>query len=69
MVLTEEEKKKRQGEASGKMGQLLLQGWAMLDISCPDCLVPIMRNRKQGLEICVVCDDEYKNKEQTQNVV
>ena len=45
------------------MGQLLLQGWAMLDMSCPDCLVPIMRNRKQGLEICVVCDDEYKNKD------
>ena len=43
------------------MGTLLLQGWAMLDKTCPDCDVPIMRSR-QNEEICCVCETEYKNK-------
>ena len=43
------------------MGNLLLQGWCMLEMTCPDCLVPIMRS-KAGQELCVVCDTAYKNK-------
>lgn len=30
-----------------KMGELLIQGYAMLDEYCPDCKVPIMRDREK----------------------
>ena len=43
------------------MGNLLLQGWCMLENTCPNCLVPIMRS-KAGAELCVICDTAYKNK-------
>jgi len=44
------------------MGQLLLQGWAMMAESCPDCFVPIMKNRKQNEEVCVICGTDYQTK-------
>ena len=34
----------------------------MLETVCPDCFVPIMRSRS-GVELCVLCNDAYKNKE------
>ena len=42
------------------MGTLLLQGWAMLNEVCPDCNIPIMRNRNKTEEICCVCGTAYK---------
>ena len=60
MVLTPEERQKKQENATSRMGTLLLQGWAMLEHSCPDCNVPIMRSRQKE-EICCVCETEYKN--------
>ncbi|CAD8049524.1 unnamed protein product [Paramecium sonneborni] len=46
-------------EASKKIGQLLLQGWAMLSESCIVCLQPIMKS-KQGVRLCVQCNREEK---------
>ena len=43
------------------MGSLLLKGWTMLDESCPDCFMPIMRNKNKQ-EVCPMCDREYQNK-------
>ena len=40
------------------MGELLLQGWAMMGESCPDCFVPIMKSRNKE-EVCVVCGTAY----------
>ncbi len=57
--MTPEERKKREDNASGKMGELLLKGWTMLGSSCEDCYVPLMRN-KQMDEICVVCERNYR---------
>ena len=65
MVLTAEERKTKQDQCSARMGTLLLQGWAMLETTCPDCLVPIMRSRDKKEEICCVCHEEYKNKAET----
>ena len=45
------------------MGTLLLQGWAMLEATCPNCNVPLMRSRQKE-EICVVCETEYQNKKE-----
>ena len=42
------------------MGQLLLQGWAMLEACCDDCNVPLMRNRAKDSELCVECGKDYK---------
>ena len=33
----------------------------MLETTCPDCQVPIMRSRQKE-EICCVCETEYQNK-------
>ena len=33
----------------------------MLEMTCPNCMVPIMRS-KAGQELCVICDTAYKNK-------
>ena len=59
LKLTPEERKKREDNASGKMGELLLKGWTMLGSSCEECYVPLMRN-KQLDEICVVCERNYR---------
>ena len=52
---------------SAKMGQLLLQGYAMLEHVCPDCHVPIMRSRAKH-ELCVSCDQAYKTKVEDKSV-
>ena len=57
--MTPEERKKREDNASGRMGELLLKGWTMLGSSCEECYVPLMRN-KQMDEICVVCERNYR---------
>lgn len=43
------------------MGQLLLQGWAMLEETCEDCNVPLMRSRDKKQEMCVQCGVDLKN--------
>jgi len=53
MVLRNERRKK-DDERSKKMGELLLQGWAMLADVCGKCLVPYMRSKK-GEVLCVGC--------------
>jgi uncharacterized Zn finger protein (UPF0148 family) len=57
--MTPDERKKRENNASGRMGELLLKGWTMLGSSCDECNVPLMRN-KQMDEICVVCEKNYR---------
>ncbi|KAI9914542.1 hypothetical protein PsorP6_008399 [Peronosclerospora sorghi] len=57
-------------EAMKQLGEKLLQGWTMLDSSCPvnDCYTPLMRD-KQGKIFCVRCDQlvvaeaDIKNKQ------
>ena len=51
-----------------KMGQMLLQGYAMLDLVCPDCGVPCMRD-KQKNEICPHCGEKYKQGGETEDLV
>lgn len=54
-----EVKRKRREQSdrqSRKLGEKLLQGWCMLEETCPaGCLVPLMRSR-QGREYCVSCE-------------
>lgn len=47
-------------DASKDMGQLLLQGWAMLAENCPTCLVPLMRDPKSKDRLCCNCSHVYK---------
>ena len=40
---------------SKEVGKRLLKGWTLLDKACPYCVMPIMTNKKQMNEICVLC--------------
>eukprot|EP00330_Aristerostoma_sp_ATCC50986_P011208 CAMPEP_0114591234 /NCGR_PEP_ID=MMETSP0125-20121206/13333_1 /TAXON_ID=485358 ORGANISM="Aristerostoma sp., Strain ATCC 50986" /NCGR_SAMPLE_ID=MMETSP0125 /ASSEMBLY_ACC=CAM_ASM_000245 /LENGTH=141 /DNA_ID=CAMNT_0001789219 /DNA_START=148 /DNA_END=573 /DNA_ORIENTATION=+ len=54
MVLRREQERRKSDLMSKKMGELLLQGWAMLEESCQECLFPYMRS-KAGEIVCVGC--------------
>mmetsp|Transcript_14946 Transcript_14946/g.41986 ORF Transcript_14946/g.41986 Transcript_14946/m.41986 type:complete len:290 (-) Transcript_14946:67-936(-) len=41
------------------MSQMLLQGWAMLDLSCISCKVPLLRKRGQDTTYCVHCKETF----------
>lgn len=64
MIISKENevKKSPKPDLSKKMGELLLQGWAMMEESCYDCLVPYMKSRK-GEYVCVGCGPVNKKKE------
>jgi len=53
----EEERKQKRQKVSDKIGQKLLQGWVLLQESCPSCHVPLMRNREDKM-FCLSCDLE-----------
>lgn len=55
-------KKSRSDEVSKKLGEKLVQGWAMLQDACNDCNVPIMRSKK-GEMVCFGCNKSYKRTE------
>eukprot|EP01083_Nonionella_stella_P034798 95131_1 len=44
-------------EASAKLGELMLQGWTLMDVSCDRCPMPLMKS-KQGVLKCVQCGTE-----------
>ena len=51
---------KRMTDASERLGQLLLQGWTMTEMLCPDAArchgTPLMRPRNADHMLCVSCD-------------
>ncbi|KAJ2633038.1 hypothetical protein H4R22_000811 [Coemansia sp. RSA 1290] len=55
-------RKQEQGDlASERIGKRLLQGWAMIDRSCPNqnCYsIPLVQNREKMQE-CVICNQQY----------
>ena len=52
-------------DTSSKLAKKLLEGWAMLEECCPDCLVPLMRPRK-GTAVCVSCGFEWPNEKKAE---
>ncbi|GAX11365.1 hypothetical protein FisN_22Lh035 [Fistulifera solaris] len=48
---------------SKEVGKRLLKGWTLLDKACPYCVMPLMTNKKQKDEICVLCGVVGKRKE------
>ena len=48
----------RSNELSSKLAQKLLKGYTMLEECCPDCLVPLMRLKKEPA-VCVGCDYQW----------
>jgi uncharacterized Zn finger protein (UPF0148 family) len=48
---------------SKEVGKRLLKGWTLLDKACPYCVMPLMTNKKQMDEICVLCGVVGKRKE------
>lgn len=50
----EMEQRKNSGDASSAIAAKLLQGWALLNDYCPQCINPLLRNR-EGRIYCVGC--------------
>lgn len=48
----------KSNELSSKLAQKLLRGYTMLEECCPDCLVPLMRLKKEAA-VCVGCDYKW----------
>eukprot|EP00470_Lotharella_oceanica_P003939 CAMPEP_0170172642 /NCGR_PEP_ID=MMETSP0040_2-20121228/5894_1 /TAXON_ID=641309 /ORGANISM="Lotharella oceanica, Strain CCMP622" /LENGTH=312 /DNA_ID=CAMNT_0010413413 /DNA_START=59 /DNA_END=997 /DNA_ORIENTATION=- len=49
------EREKRENEQADRMGEKMLQGWAMLDRHCGKCSCPLMRHR-DGTLYCAGCN-------------
>ena len=60
MELTNEVvKRSKSDDISKKLGEKLIQGWAMLEDACQDCNVPIMRSKK-GEMVCFGCNRGFR---------
>ncbi|GLI60718.1 hypothetical protein VaNZ11_002818 [Volvox africanus] len=46
-------------DTSKRLGALLLRGWAMLGENCPECQVPLMKERTSHERLCVNCDTTF----------
>jgi uncharacterized Zn finger protein (UPF0148 family) len=40
---------------SKEIGKRMLQGWTLLDMSCPNCVMPLLTDEDGVNEICVIC--------------
>jgi hypothetical protein len=40
---------------SKEIGKRMIQGWTLLDASCPHCVMPLMMDNKGRTDICVLC--------------
>jgi uncharacterized Zn finger protein (UPF0148 family) len=40
---------------SKEIGKRMIQGWTLLDMSCPNCVMPLMSDTEGHGEICVLC--------------
>ncbi|GBG62471.1 hypothetical protein CBR_g30792 [Chara braunii] len=47
--------KKKADDPSKAIAEMMLQGWAMMNEHCPECVAPLLRNRKKRL-FCAVCE-------------
>lgn len=62
----------RRDKATKKIGEKLLQGWTMLNATCPkeNCGIPLMGDKKDGHMWCLACDkrvvtpEEFKEMEE-----
>lgn len=40
---------------SQEIGRKMIEGWTLLDLSCPHCVMPLMADGLGGQETCVIC--------------
>lgn len=40
---------------SQEIGKKMIEGWLLLDLSCPICVMPLMSDGEGGQETCVIC--------------
>ncbi|KAJ3314815.1 Coiled-coil domain-containing protein 42 [Boothiomyces sp. JEL0838] len=51
----------KKNDPSNLMGQLLIQGWTMLDSCCKECNVPLMKKGNENL--CVSCNNKIQEED------
>lgn len=49
-------------DKTNKLGPYLLSGWTMLEDACPNCLLPLVRNKQKEI-ICANCGKDYQSKQ------
>ena len=65
--MNEEDFAAKRAFVSKEIGQRMIQGWTLLDVACPFCVMPLMTEKSGGEHICVVCGNlEVKKKEEEQ---
>ncbi len=40
---------------SREIGKMMMKGWMLLDLSCSECLMPLLSDPQTGQETCVLC--------------
>lgn len=40
---------------SKEIGKRMIEGWTLLDVSCPNCVMPLMMDTEGTADICVLC--------------
>ena len=45
---------------SKEIGKRMMKGWTLLDMSCPECLMPLLSDPHIGQETCVLCGPTAK---------
>jgi uncharacterized Zn finger protein (UPF0148 family) len=48
---------RKRNAVSKEIGKKMLQGWILLDLSCPNCVMPLMTDGDGEREICILCGD------------
>jgi uncharacterized Zn finger protein (UPF0148 family) len=56
---------------SQEIGKKMIEGWLLLDLSCPNCVMPLMSDGQGGQETCVICGPVVldEDEEESQAVV
>ena len=51
----QEDFESKRNMVSKEIGRRMIQGWTLLDASCPHCVMPLMADTEGNGEICVLC--------------
>lgn len=53
----EEEFEKKRDIYAKEIGKRMLEGWKLVDSSCPTCIMPLMMDDKGNTDICIACGE------------
>ena len=51
------------GDCSAKLAEKMLGGWTLLGTNCPNCCIPLVRNKGEQKMFCVGCEQWMLNEQ------